>query len=77
NHDFWLPFSKEQQESFHAHGIEAVAELRDTKGTVVGKIIFGRPLGTINFMSRNLQEIETALVLVATAVSLDKGPHTK
>ena len=66
--DLWIPLGDEA-ESLRAHGVEAMAELKDSKGNVVGRIIFGRPLGAISFANRDLSNVETALTIVASVIS--------
>lgn len=70
----WLPLNTELKDNLKKGGIEAVAELKDTDGEVVGKILLGRPLGNINFQNRNLSAVETALVLTSAAISSERGP---
>lgn len=70
----WLPLNSEEKGELKQRGVEAVAILRDGNGEVVGKIIFGRPLGNVSFNNRNLNSIETALTLTAGTISAEKGP---
>ena len=68
----WLEPSEELRSKFKPLVIEGVAELRNSQGDTVGKILLGRPLGGLNFQSRNLAEVETALTLLAVAISSSK-----
>ncbi|MBR2589020.1 hypothetical protein IKE84_01610 [Candidatus Saccharibacteria bacterium] len=70
----WVSLTPETKETLKKNGIEAVAELKDADGEIVGKILIGRPLGNINFTSRNLSSVETALILTASAISSERGP---
>jgi len=71
--DIWVEFSKEDYSRYKSLGVEGMAELRDGKGSTVGKILLGRPLGGVNFNSREITEVETALTIVAAAISTEKG----
>ncbi|MBR3320235.1 hypothetical protein IKG20_02935 [Candidatus Saccharibacteria bacterium] len=66
--DIWLPLG-DLAEPLRTHGIEAIAELKDSRGNVVGLIALGRPLGAITFQNRDLSKVETALTLTATMLS--------
>lgn len=66
--DIWLPFEDDLKSSLKSLGVEAIAELRNARGEVVGRILLGRPLGGINLNSRDLNELETALTLTAAAI---------
>lgn len=70
----WLALDDATRDNLKKCGIEAVAILRNAEGVVVGKIMFGRPIGNINFRNRDLPSLETALTLTAAAISSDKGP---
>ena len=72
-HGVWVEMNKDVKELVRNTGAEGVAVLKDSHGEEVGKILIGRPLGGINFNSRDLGEIETALTLLAVAISSDKG----
>ena len=69
----WVELGGELEKAAKTAGIEGVAELRNSNSETVGKILFGRPLGGINFNSRDLSEVETALTLVAVAISTEKA----
>ncbi|MBQ6605522.1 hypothetical protein IJH66_00890 [Candidatus Saccharibacteria bacterium] len=71
--DIWLPFDDALKTELKSLGVEAIAELRNARGEVVGKILLGRPLGGINLSSRDLGELETALTLTAAAISSEKS----
>ena len=73
--NIWLPLNEELKTKLKPLGIEAIADLRDTRGESVGKILLGRPLGNMTFKSRDMSEIETALILIATAISSEKTPR--
>lgn len=75
NKNLWLTLPMELRDSLKKSGIEAAAILRDANGDEVGKILIGRPLGNINFTSRNLSSIETVLVLAAATISSERGPE--
>lgn len=68
----WLELNEEIKGRLKPLGIEGVAELRNSQGEESGKILLGRPLGGINFQSRDLAEVETALTLLAVAISSGK-----
>ncbi len=70
----WLALDDATRDELKKCGIEAVAILRNAEGVVVGKIMFGRPIGNVSFKSRDMSSLETALVLVAAAISSEKGP---
>ena len=70
----WLALDDATRDSLKKSGIEAVAILRNAEGVVVGKIMFGRPIGNVSFRNRDISSLETALVLVAAAISSEKGP---
>lgn len=69
----WLALDDATRDELKKCGIEAVAILRNAEGVVVGKIMFGRPIGNVSFKSRDMSSLETALVLVAAAISSEKG----
>lgn len=71
----WLKIDDQTNEILKQHDIKAIADLRDNNGQSIGKILLGRPLGGINFQSRDINSIETALVLVASAINSEKGPR--
>ncbi len=73
--NIWLPLNEELKTKLKPLGIEAIADLRDARGESVGKILLGRPLGNMTFKSRDMSEIETALILIATAISSEKTPR--
>ena len=72
----WLALDDATMGELKKNGIEAVAILRDGTGEVVGKILFGRPMGNISFKNRDISAIETTLTLIATAISSDRGPRS-
>jgi hypothetical protein len=72
----WLALDDATRDELKRCGIEAVAILRNAEGVVVGKIMFGRPVGNVSFKSRDMSSLETALVLVAAAISSEKGPRS-
>ena len=69
----WLSIDFEMDSTLKKAGVEAVAELKNAGGESIGKVLFGRPLGHINFSSRNLLSVETALVLTASAISSERS----
>lgn len=69
----WLALDDAEKADLKSHGIEAVAILRGGNGEVVGKIMFGRPMGNITFANRDSRPIETTLTLIASAISAEKG----
>lgn len=71
----WLALDDATRDELRKCGIEAIAILRNAEGVVVGKIMFGRPIGNVSFKSRDMSSLETALVLVAAAISSEKGPR--
>ena len=71
----WLALDDATRDSLKKCGIEAVAILRNAEGVVVGKVMFGRPIGNVSFRNRDITSLETALVLVAAAISSEKGPR--
>ena len=72
----WLAVDDATRDELRKCGIEAVAILRDAEGVVVGKILFGRPIGNISFRNRDISSLETALSLTASAISSEKGPRS-
>lgn len=72
----WLALDDATRDELKKCGIEAVAILRDAEGVVVGKIMFGRPMGNVSFRNRDIPSLETALTLTAAAISSDKGPRS-
>lgn len=72
----WLALDDATRDELKKCGIEAVAILRNAEGVVVGKIMFGRPIGNISFRNRDIPTLETALTLTAAAISSDKGPQS-
>ncbi|MBR5408807.1 hypothetical protein IK112_02555 [Candidatus Saccharibacteria bacterium] len=72
----WLSLDEELRTDLRKQEIEAVGELRDGKGEVIGQVIIGKPLGKINFATRDLAPVEVALTLTAATISTaDKNPH--
>ena len=70
----WLALSDSEAKLLKHHNIEAVAVLRDGNGKVVGKVLFGRPMGNVSFSSRRLLPIETALTMTASVISAEGKP---
>lgn len=70
----WLALSDSETKLLKHHSIEAVAVLRDGNGKVVGKVLFGRPMGNVSFSSRRLLPIETALTMTASVISAEGKP---
>ncbi|MBR5621401.1 hypothetical protein IKW75_02900 [Candidatus Saccharibacteria bacterium] len=70
----WIALSDTERKSLKRHEIESVAVLRDGDGKVVGKVLFGRPMGNIPLSSRHLLPIETALTMTASAISAEQSP---
>lgn len=72
--DLWLPLDEGIKTELRSTGVEAIAILKDCRGETIGRIVFGRPLGNISFSNRNITDIETIMVLVATVISSEKNP---
>lgn len=72
----WLALDDATRDELKKCGVEAVAILRNAEGVVVGKIMFGRPIGNISFRNRDIPTLETALTLTAAAISSEKGPQS-
>ena len=72
----WLALDDATRDELKKCGIEAIAILRNAEGVVVGKIMFGRPIGNISFRNRDIPALETALTLTAAAISSEKGPQS-
>ena len=70
----WLALSDSESKALKRHNIEAVAVLRDGNGKIVGRAVFGRPMGNITLASRKLLPIETALTITASTISAEKTP---
>lgn len=70
----WLALSDSESKSLKRHHIEAVAVLRDGNGKIIGKAVFGRPMGNITLANRKLLPIETALTMTASTISAEKTP---
>lgn len=70
----WLALSDSESKALKRHNIEAVAVLRDGNGKVIGRAVFGRPMGNITLSGRKLLPIETALTMTASCVSAEKAP---
>lgn len=65
----WLKFDEAQKEALKKTGVEAVAVLRNNEGEELARVLVGRPFGGMNFNSRDITEVETALTLLAVAMS--------
>ena len=72
--NLWIPLDTNLKEKLK--NIEAIAELKNARGEIVGKILLGRPLGGINLNSRDINELETAFSLISATISAEK-PITK
>ncbi len=68
----WIALSDAESKSLKRYDVESVAVLRDGNGKVVGKALFGRPMGNIPLSSRHLLPIETALTMTASVISAEK-----
>ena len=60
----WLEPDAELAHSLSKLEIAAVAELRNSKGKVVGQMLFGRPVGHISFENRDLVPIEVVAQII-------------
>lgn len=69
----WLEPEAELAAILRHHEIAAVAELRNTKGKVVGQVLFGKPFGRVSFEERDLVPIE--IVLQVIPVVTHPGNH--
>ncbi|MBQ3309195.1 hypothetical protein IJG78_00790 [Candidatus Saccharibacteria bacterium] len=72
NDKMWIKLDGDLEGILKKDGVEMVAVLKDPNGEIVGKILIGRPLGNINFSSRNISSIETAIVLTASAITSER-----
>lgn len=62
--DIWLTPDEQLAEGLRKLDIVALAELRNSKGKVVGQVILGKPSGHISFEKRDLAPIEIVLQIV-------------
>ena len=69
----WLVPDASLSAILRRHDISAVAELRDAKGHIVGKLLCGRPAGRISFENRDLVPVE--IVLQVIPVVTHPGNH--
>lgn len=69
----WLDPDPELAAILRHHEVAAVAELRNTKGKVVGQVLFGKPAGRTSFEDRDLVPIE--IVLQVIPVVTHPGNH--
>lgn len=65
----WVKFEGEQREELKKRGVEAVAVLKNHDGSETARVLIGKPFGGINFNSRDLGEVETALTLLSVAIA--------
>lgn len=73
NGGIWLEPDAELARELKKHDIAAVAELRDSKGRIVGQVLLGRPDGHINLENRDLTPVE--IVLQVVPVVTHPGNH--
>lgn len=71
--NIWLKTDEKLSSTLARNGIVAVAELRDTKGKVIGQVLFGSPNGKINFEKRDLVPIEVVMQVIP--VVMHPGNH--
>ena len=69
----WLAPDAELAEVLKKLDIVAIAELRDSKGRIVGQVLLGKPNGHINFEDRDLVPIE--MVIQVVPVVTHPGNH--
>lgn len=69
----WLRVDETLKTTLKQHNIEAVADLRNSNGASIGKILLGRPSGSITLQNRDMNTLETALLLIAATISSEKG----
>lgn len=62
--DIWLAPDEELASALRKLDIVALAELRNSKGKVVGQVLLGKPSGHISFEDRDLAPIEIILQIV-------------
>lgn len=68
----WLEPGPTLAELLRDNDIVALAELRNTKGKVVGQMLLGKPSGKINFEDRDLVPIEMVAQVIPIVVHPDK-----
>ena len=64
NGGIWLEPDEELARALKKFDITAVAELRDSKGKIVGQVLLGRPSGHVSLEDRDLTPIEIILQIV-------------
>ena len=73
NGGVWLEPDEKLAAIMHKMEFSAIAELRDSKGKIIGQIIFGKPNGHINFENRDLAPIE--IIIQVLPVVIKPGNH--
>ena len=68
----WLEPDATLKELLQNNNVSAVAELRNTKGKVVGQMLLGKPTGHINFEDRDLTAIEMITQVIPVVTSSNK-----
>lgn len=64
NGGIWLEPDAELAAVLKRLDISAIAELRNTKGKVVGQMLFGKPSGHISFENRDLTPVEMVVQII-------------
>ena len=68
NGSIWLEPDEELANALKKHEIAAVAELRDSKGRIVGQMLLGRSAGHISFENRDLVPVEVITQIVPVII---------
>lgn len=71
--NIWLKLDEKISNSLAHYGIVAIAELRNSKGKVIGQILFGNPSGHISFDKRDMIPIEVIVQVIPTV--MHPGDH--
>ena len=73
NGGIWLEPDDELMKKLKSLDIAAVAELRDSKGKIVGKVLFGKSRGHLSLDERDLVPVE--IVMQVVPVVTNPGDH--
>lgn len=71
--NIWLEPDEKLAQTLRKQDIVAIAELRNSKGKVIGQLILGKPTGKISFDNRDLVPIE--IVMQVVPVVTHPGNH--
>lgn len=64
----WLEPDEKLSTTMKRLDISAIAELRDSKGKIIGQVVFGKPNGHISFENRDLVPVEIVLQVLPAVI---------